>query len=155
MAYTATVGLDMGLLSREDHAKLLRLFSRAGLSIDHAQFDGSVLEKATAAILKTRDGQLRLATPGPLGSCTFVNDYTLEYLQRILRLHKKIAHSYPRHGDGLEAYVDVTDTGEGNKEEIKNEIKQQAKESLKEVNEGHPKSELENGHENGVTVGGQ
>lgn len=154
MAYTATVGLEMGLLSKEDHAKLLRLFSRAGLSIDHAQFDESVLEKATAAILKTRDGQLRLATPGPLGSCTFVNDYTLENLQRILTLHKKIAHGYPRHGDGLEAYVDATDTGEGNKEEIKKEIKQQAKVSLKAVNGGHPSSELENGHDNGSKVNG-
>ena len=155
MAYTATVGMELGLISKDEHARLLELFSRAGLSIDHPDFDEDVLEKATAAILRTRDGQLRLATPGPLGSCTFVNDYTLENLKRILRLHKKIASKLPREGAGIEAYVDASDTGDtrDNKEEIQNGIKAHAKQSLKEVNGGHPKSELANGHTNGHTNG--
>ena len=155
MAYTATVGMEMGLLSKEQHARLLRLFSRAGLSIDHPEFDEGVLEKATNAILKTRDGSLRLATPGPLGKCTFVNDYTMDNLKRILRLHKKIAQGYPRHGEGIEAYVDASDTGETkqNKDQVKEKIKTQAKEGLKQINDGSLESELANGHQNGYMNG--
>ena len=96
-----------------------------------------------------------MATPGPLGSCTFVNDYTLDNLKRILRLHKKLASGHPRQGAGIEAYVDASDTGDTkeNKEEIENGIKAHAKQGLKEVNGGHPKSELANGHTNGHANG--
>ena len=111
MAYTATLALELGLLKKHEHAKLIGLFSRAGLTIDHPLFDDSAIEKGTAAILKTRDGQLRLATPGPLGDCTFFNDYTLEDLKRVLAKHKEIAAKYDRKGAGLEAYVDASDTG--------------------------------------------
>ena len=152
MAYTATIGKELGLMNEADHTRILKLFSRAGLSIDHALFTEEVLEKATAAILRTRDGMLRLATPGPLGKCTFVNEYTLENLKQILAVHKKTSATYPRKGDGLEAYVDATDTGEGNKEQILQEIKDQTKTSRKELN-GYPKkqvSEVLNGDTNGV-----
>lgn len=47
---------------------LLNLFCRAGLSMDHVQFDEEILAKATAAILKTQDGLLRAALPNPIGS---------------------------------------------------------------------------------------
>ena len=170
MAYTATIGKELGLMTEEDHTRLLKLFSRAGLSIDHAMFTDDVLEKATAAILKTRDGMLRLATPGPLGKCTFVNEYTIENLKQILATHKTISRGHPRQGDGLEAYVDATDTGEGNKEEILKEIKDQQKNSLKEL-DGYPKKQVHealaddqapngsmpvngvNGHANGLSNG--
>ncbi|KAI1324140.1 hypothetical protein F5Y16DRAFT_381972 [Xylariaceae sp. FL0255] len=76
MAYSATLANLRGLLSSEDHHRLLSLFSRAGLSIDRHQYDDHVIEKGTAAILKTRDGLLRLAVPNPLGACTFINDAT-------------------------------------------------------------------------------
>ncbi|KAI0025790.1 Dehydroquinate synthase-like protein [Xylariomycetidae sp. FL0641] len=111
MAYSATFANQRGLLSDDDHRRLLTLFSRAGLTIDHPQFDDDVLEKGTAAILKTRDGLLRLAVPNPLGSCTFINDATAEELSDALRKHKQIAKTYPREGAGLEAYVDSSDTG--------------------------------------------
>jgi 3-dehydroquinate synthase len=153
MAYTATIGMELGLLSKEEHTKLLRLFSRAGLSIDHPDFNDQVLEKATAAILRTRDGLLRLATPGPLGSCTFINEYTLENLQRILALHKKISHGYPRSGDGIEAYVDASDTGEGNIEQIKNGIKNQVKQSIVEIKD-QPATHVGNGYANGHSRNG-
>ena len=155
MAYTATLGLEYGLISKAEHARLMQLFSRAGLSIDHPQFDESVLEKATDAILKTRDGSLRLATPGPLGKCSFVNDYDIDNLKRILRVHKEITREYPRHGEGIEAYVDASDTGEtkANEEEIKQDIKAHAKDGLKQVSGGSFKSELANGHSNGYTNG--
>ncbi|PSR76966.1 2-epi-5-epi-valiolone synthase [Coniella lustricola] len=111
MAYSATLANHRGLLSHAEHTRLLTLFSRAGLSIDHPQFDEDVLERGTAAILKTRDGKLRLAVPNPLGSCTFVNDVSKEELNLVLRKHKEIVKSYPRQGEGLEAYVDASDTG--------------------------------------------
>merc|ERR1711988_712932 len=58
MAYSATLSHIRGLLSTPDHRRVLSLFSRAGLSMDHPQFDSECLEKATQAILKTRDGKL-------------------------------------------------------------------------------------------------
>ncbi|KAK7921704.1 hypothetical protein PG985_009726 [Apiospora marii] len=111
MAFTATLAKKRGLLSDAEHARLLTLFSRAGLSIDHPLFDDDVVDKGTAAILKTRDGLLRLAVPNPLGSCSFLNDVSVEELQETLRLHKAACKTYPREGAGLEAYVDQSDTG--------------------------------------------
>ena len=111
MAYSATLANQRGLLSDEEHSRLLTLFSRAGLSIDHTQFDDEVLDKGTAAILKTRDGLLRLAVPNPLGKCTFLNDVSAQELRDALRRHKELARAYPREGAGLEAYVDSSDTG--------------------------------------------
>ncbi|KAH7029176.1 2-epi-5-epi-valiolone synthase [Microdochium trichocladiopsis] len=111
MAYTATLAKQRGLLSDAEHKRLLTLFSRAGLSIDHPLFNDEVLAKGTEAILKTRDGRLRLAVPNPLGSCSFVNEYTTEELSKALHQHKAVCKTYPREGAGLEAYVDSSDTG--------------------------------------------
>lgn len=112
MAYSATLANQRGLLSDEDHQRILNLFSRAGLSMDHHQFDGPLLEKATAAILKTRDGMLRAAVPiSPMGKCVFLNDVSHEEMCQALEVHKKLMKSYPRHGEGLEAFVDASDTG--------------------------------------------
>jgi 3-dehydroquinate synthase len=111
MAYSATLANHRGLLSDKEHRRLLNLFSRAGLSIDHPQYDEHVLDKGTQAILKTRDGKLRLAVPHPLGSCTFVNDVEHEELMTALKKHKELMKKYPREGAGLEAFVDASDTG--------------------------------------------
>ena len=67
MAYSATLANMRGILSDKEHKRLLKLFSRAGLSMDHHQFDEDILDKATKAILRTRDGKLRAAVPSPLG----------------------------------------------------------------------------------------
>lgn len=112
MAFTATLAMDRGMLSPGEHHRLLTLFSRAGLAIDHPLFDDTAIEKGTAAILKTRDGSLRLAVPSPLGACQFVNEFTIPDLQRVLALHKDLVGRLPRKGDGLEAFVDASDTGE-------------------------------------------
>lgn len=111
MAYSATLANGRNLLSDEEHRRILNLFSRAGLSMDHHQFDEALLEKGTAAIMKTRDGLLRAAVPNPLGSCTFLNDVTQEEMNKALRRHKETMKNYPRNGEGLEAYVDASDTG--------------------------------------------
>ncbi|KAK5056825.1 hypothetical protein LTR84_012357 [Exophiala bonariae] len=111
MAYSATLANMRGLLSNEEHKRLLNLFSRAGLSMDHHQFDEQILEKATQAILRTRDGKLRAAVPSPLGQCVFLNDVAMEEMFAALKKHKQIMKGYPRNGEGLEAFVDASDTG--------------------------------------------
>lgn len=120
MAFSATFAMDLGLLSKAEHTRLLKLFSRAGLTIDHELFNNMAIEKGTAAILKTRDGQLRLAVPGPLGTPKFVNDFTVDGLQHVLEQHKQIVAKMPRKGVGIQAYVDVSDTGEGDINELVN-----------------------------------
>lgn len=111
MAYSATLANMRGLLNDTDYKRILDLFSRAGLSIDHPQFDEHIIEEGTKAILKTRDGKLRLAVPAPLGSCVFVNDATKEEMVAALKQHKQAVKGYPREGAGLEAFVDASDTG--------------------------------------------
>lgn len=148
MAYSATLAHIRGLLNAEDHVRLLKLFSRAGLSMDHAQFDGPLLEKATAAILKTRDGKLRAAVPvSPMGKCVFLNDVTHDEMCEALRRHKEVVQGFPRNGEGLDAYVDASDTGYtvcGKPVEAANGLNGHAKPSKKHLSNGDS-----NGHVNG------
>lgn len=120
MAYSATLANSRKLISDAEHRRILNLFSRAGLSMDHPQFDEEILDKGTAAILKTRDGKLRAAVPNPIGSCVFLNDVDATELNAALRRHKELMKEYPRNGAGLEAFVDASDTGytENNKSEV-------------------------------------
>lgn len=111
MAYSATLANSRKLITDAEHRRILNLFSRAGLSMDHHMFDEEILDKGTAAILKTRDGKLRAAVPNPIGSCTFLNDVSFEELNAALQRHKLLMREYPRCGEGLEAYVDASDTG--------------------------------------------
>ncbi|KAK5071924.1 hypothetical protein LTR64_004298 [Lithohypha guttulata] len=111
MAYSATLANIRGLLSDEEHKRIHNLFSKAGLSMDHHDFNEDILDKATTAILKTRDGKLRAAVPSPLGSCVFLNDVSMDEMYAALRKHKEIMKNYPRNGEGLEAFVDSSDTG--------------------------------------------
>lgn len=111
MAYSATLANTRGLITDAEHRRILNLFSRAGLSMDHDQFNEEILDKGTAAILKTRDGLLRAAVPNPIGTCTFLNDVEASELNEALRRHKELMKDYPRNGEGIEAYVDASDTG--------------------------------------------
>lgn len=111
MAYSATLANMRGILSDTDHKRILDLFSRAGLSMDHHEFNEDILDKATKAILRTRDGKLRAAVPSPLGQCVFLNDVSMDEMYAALKHHKSIMKNYPRNGEGLEAFVDASDTG--------------------------------------------
>jgi 3-dehydroquinate synthase len=111
MAYSATLANSRGLISDTEHYRLLSLFSRAGLSMDHHIFNEEILAKATAAILKTRDGLLRAAVPNPIGQCTFLNDVSADEMNAALKRHKELMRDFPRNGEGIEAYVDASDTG--------------------------------------------
>lgn len=129
MAYSATLANNRKLISDSEHRRLLNLFSRAGLSMDHHQFDEECLAKATTAILKTRDGMLRAAVPSPIGSCVFLNDVSAKEMNEALRRHKQIMKEYPRNGEGLEAFVDASDTGytQNAKAEEEKEVESAAK----------------------------
>ncbi|KAI5806414.1 2-epi-5-epi-valiolone synthase-like protein [Peziza echinospora] len=111
MAYSATLAYMLGELSQPDHTRILTLFSRAGLTVDHPMFDEALLYKGTKSILQTRDGKLRAAIPTPLGSCKFLNDVTHEDMAAALHMHKECVKHLPRGGAGLDAYVDASDTG--------------------------------------------
>lgn len=157
MAYSATLANNRGLLSNEEHRRLLNLFSRAGLSMDHHQFDEKILAEATAAILKTRDGLLRAAVPNPIGQCTFLNDVSAEDMNAALRRHKELMKEYPRNGEGLEAYVDASDTGytENAKMEEEKIVEAAAKKAgkLNGVN-GHVDSGIDGVHPSSAKVNG-
>lgn len=112
MAYSATLSNLRGLLSTADHMRILNLFSRAGLSMDHSAFDGPLLKKATSAILRTRNGKLRAAVPvSPMGECVFLNDVSHEEMCTALKVHKDLMTHFSRLGAGIDAYVDASDTG--------------------------------------------
>lgn len=111
MAYSATLANLRGILSDEDYKRHLNLFSKAGLSMDHKDFTEEVLDQGTKAILKTRDGLLRAAVPSPLGSCVFLNDVSTDEMNAALKKHKEMMKNYPRNGEGIEAFVDASDTG--------------------------------------------
>ncbi len=112
MAFSATLSFLRGRLSKPDHLQLLGLFSRAGLAMDHVDFDEQLLLKATVAILKTRNGKLRATVPvSPMGESTFLNDVTHEEMCDALKFHKDLMKEFPRDGVGIDAYVDVSDTG--------------------------------------------
>ena len=168
MAYSATLANNRGLISDTEHRRILSLFSRAGLSMDHHMFDEEILDKGTAAILKTRDGKLRAAVPNPIGSCTFLNDVSAKELNAALHRHKELMKEYPRNGEGIEAYVDASDTGytENNKQGVE-AIEVAAEEAGSLNGNGHihggvvmnghangdkeVKSKLANGVSNGIT----
>lgn len=57
MAYSATLANMRGILSDEEHKRLLNLFSRVGLSMDDDQFTEEILDQATKAILKVSSGR--------------------------------------------------------------------------------------------------
>lgn len=154
MAYSATLANMRGLISDAEHRRILNLFSRAGLSMDHEQFNEEILDKGTAAILKTRDGLLRAAVPNPIGTCTFLNDVDLSELNEALRRHKSLMKEYPRNGEGIEAYVDASDTGytentivEAQAIEIAAEEAGQVSSSGNTIHGG----KVPNGHTNGYT----
>jgi 3-dehydroquinate synthase len=157
MAYSATLANQRKLISDAEHRRLLNLFSRAGLSMDHHQFDEALLAKATAAIMKTRDGLLRAAVPNPIGSCTFLNDVTEEEMNEALRRHKELMKEYPRNGEGLEAYVDASDTGyTENAQMEEDKIVEAAAKKAGQLNgaNGHVDSAMDGVHDSSSKVNG-
>ncbi len=105
MAYSATIAEQRGLISTADRDRILALFSGLGLAIDSPYFTAELVERATASILQTRDGQLRAALPAPIGTCVFVNDLDVAELTALLAEHKRVCADYPRGGQGIDQYT--------------------------------------------------
>jgi hypothetical protein len=84
---------------------VLGVMSALGLALDSEHLTAQLLERATAAILRTRDGLLRAAIPDPIGQCRFLNDVTTDELADTLLLHKKICLEFPRGGDGVDVFA--------------------------------------------------
>lgn len=105
MALSATIAEKRGYITAQDRDRILQLMSRLGLSLDHPLMEIDLLWHATESISQTRDGKLRAAMPRPIGTCFFVNDLTREELKQALADHKRLCATYPRGGDGIDAYV--------------------------------------------------
>jgi 3-dehydroquinate synthase len=119
--------------------------------MDHHLFDEEILAKATAAILKTRDGLLRAAVPNPIGQCTFLNDVSAGEMNAALKRHKELMREYPRNGEGLDAYVDASDTGYTENANAEEERIVEA--AAKKVGKLNGVNRRVNGHTNGNTSG--
>lgn len=105
MALSTTLAEQRGHLSVSDRDRVLTVMSGLGLALDSEHLTAELLERATAAILRTRDGQLRAAVPDPIGQCRFLNDVTIAELADTLLLHKKICLEFPRAGDGVDVFA--------------------------------------------------
>jgi 3-dehydroquinate synthase len=107
MAFSATLAAERGYITTQERDRILNLMSRLGLSLDHQLLDVDLAWKATKSIVETRDGKLRAAMPRPIGTCYFMNDLTREELADAIAKHKLLCQSYPRGGEGIEAYMTV------------------------------------------------
>ncbi|MBN3897427.1 MAG: sedoheptulose 7-phosphate cyclase [Nostoc sp. NOS(2021)] len=107
MALSATIAAQRGYIPTQERDRILDLMSRIGLSLDHPLLDGDLLWDATQSISLTRDGKQRAAMPRPIGECFFANDLTREELDAALAEHKRLCATYPRGGEGIDAYIET------------------------------------------------
>ncbi len=105
MAFSVTIAEQRGLISVSERDRVFWLMSRLGLALDSPLFTPELIRTATASILQTRDGSLRAAVPSPIGTCEFLNDLDDAELDRMLEIHHEVVKSYPRAGDGVEAFL--------------------------------------------------
>ena len=114
MAYGTTLAWKRGYITEEERDEFHQLAYDVGLSLDHEAFDAKLLDVATTAILKTRDGKQWFAEPRPLGTCFFINDASMEELKAALVEHKSLIKTkYAKHANGVghDAFVDKSDLG--------------------------------------------
>jgi demethyl-4-deoxygadusol synthase len=105
MALSTTLAEQRGHLSVDERDRVLGVMSELGLALDSEHLTPELLDAATTAILKTRDGMLRAAVPAPIGECLFLNDVTVDELAETLVLHRKLCLGYPRGGDGIDMFT--------------------------------------------------
>jgi 3-dehydroquinate synthetase len=105
MAFSTTVAEQRGYISISERDRIFWLMSRLGLALTSPHLTPGLLRKATDSIVATRDGLLRAAVPRPIGTCDFVNDLTLDELDRALVIHQQVCRSYPRGGDGEDMFI--------------------------------------------------
>jgi len=104
MAFSTTIAEQRGYISASERDRIFWLISRLGLSLNSPYLTSGLLQRATEAIVQTRDGLLRAAVPRPIGTCYFVNDLTAGELDHALDLHQQVCRGYPNHGIGEEPF---------------------------------------------------
>ena len=105
MAFSTTVAEQRGYISISERDRIFWLMSRLGLTLDSPYLTSALLTKASASILQTRDGLLRAAVPRPIGTCFFASDLSTAELDQALIIHREVCQSYPRGGDGADAFT--------------------------------------------------
>lgn len=105
MALSTTLAERRGHLSATDRDRILSVMSGLGLALDSDYLTPELLDQATSAILRTRDGLLRAAVPDPIGACRFLNDVTVDELTDTLTMHKKLCIEFDRGGDGVDMFT--------------------------------------------------
>ncbi len=105
MALSATIAERRGYISESERDRIFWLMSKLGLSLDSSHLTPELLRRATDLIVQTRDGQQRAAVPRPIGTCFFVNDMTMDELEEALAAHRKVCRTYPRGGQGEQAFL--------------------------------------------------
>jgi len=108
VCYSATLARSLGRISSFTHTRLLGIFSRLGLALDHPMFTLDLMRKATALTIATRDRLLRAPVPTKdLGTYEILPLVDDRALQEAWEMHKKEVGAYPRKGLGLEMTIDV------------------------------------------------
>jgi 3-dehydroquinate synthetase len=105
MALSTTLAEQRGYISISERDRVFWLMSRLGLSLTSPYLTPELIQRASAAILQTRDGLLRAAVPRPIGSCHFVNDITDGELTGALAIHNEVCSRYPRAGIGEDVFI--------------------------------------------------
>jgi demethyl-4-deoxygadusol synthase len=105
MALSTTLAEQRGHVTVDERDRVLGVMSELGLALDSEHLTPELLDAATTAILRTRDGSLRAAVPAPIGQCLFLNDVTVDELAETLVLHRKLCLGYPRGGDGIDMFT--------------------------------------------------
>ena len=100
-----TLAEQRGYISISDRDRIFYLMSGLGLALDSPYLTVELLAKATDAILQTRDGLLRAAVPRPIGTCDFINDLTIDELNRTLDIHREVCRIYARGGAGQDMFI--------------------------------------------------
>ncbi len=108
MALSTTLAEQRGHLSVDERDRVHGVMSGLGLALDSEHLTPELLDVATDAILRTRDGVLRAAVPAPIGQCLFLNDVTVDELAETLVLHRKVCLDYPRGGEGIDMFTSTT-----------------------------------------------
>ncbi len=111
MALSTTLAEQRGHVSVNERDRILAVMSDLGLALDNEHLTPELLDTATTAILRTRDGVLRAAVPAPIGACLFLNDVTVDELVETLVLHRKLCLDYPRGGDGIDMFTSPMNGG--------------------------------------------
>ena len=105
MALSTTLAEQRGYISISERDRIFYLMSRLGLALNSPLLTSELLRSASAAIVATRDGLLRAAVPRPIGTCDFVNDLTMDELDRALVIHQQVCRIYPRGGAGEDMFI--------------------------------------------------